>query len=60
MSDFSIIARCRRHGIIFAPDDGECSRCSDKRCPRCGEFHDEYHECEEDLEDDEDEWSHVI
>lgn len=27
MSDFSVSARCRKHGVTFAPDDGGCPGC---------------------------------
>jgi len=38
MSDFSIKARCTKHGITFAPDDGGCPQCDDSRCPTCGKL----------------------
>jgi len=40
MSDFSWTARCNRHGITFAPDDGGCPWCDAERCPVCGRLPD--------------------
>lgn len=31
MSDFSWTARCRKHNVTFAPDDGGCPGCEDER-----------------------------
>jgi len=57
MSDFSYTARCRKHGITFAPDDGGCPWCDAERCETCGALPDndgEYPcECKETENEDE-------